>query len=396
MIGMRFWPFRLDKKSLSSPTDEELLIFTGNAPAAGLIGRAEAMTVPAIHTAIALISGSIAAFDVLVERREGDQWHRDDKHPVAKLLADAPNDWQSTHELLRDLIATALTVDKGGLALANKVNGKVMEVIRYEPANFTVDYSTDGRLEPSYRINNSPIDAGDVVHLRGPFNRSPLSLALESATLLKSLEQQARNLMKRGARPGGVIESPKNIGDEGSKKMLGGWKLAMEGPNNAGRTGILWDGATWKQLMLSAVDAQFIETWKFCIIEIARHFRVPPQMLFDFDRATWANAEQAGKEWLASLELWMRPLEAALRRALFSDDERPTWRIRFDRDDFTAVDLVARATAISSLVSSRVLNPNTGRDWLGLPPYAGGEEYANPNTGSNQAGGTTQEPDDAA
>ncbi|MCR5856566.1 phage portal protein [Mesorhizobium sp. J428] len=393
---MRFrWPFlRTETKSLSSPTDEELLIFTGAVPSAGLISRTEAMTVPAIQRAIALISGSIASFDVLVEKLDGATWSRDTDHPTAKLLAGAPNDWQSTHELLRDLIATALTVDRGGIALANRVDGKVVELIRYEPTHTAVDYSTDGRLEPSFKINNSPISADDIVHLRGPFSRCPLSLALESATLLKALETQSRNLMRRGARPGGVISTQKSVGDTGAGKMLAGWRAAHEGPDAAGRTAILWDGATWSQLSLSAVDAQFIETWKFAILEVARHFGVPPQMLFDFDRATWSNAEQAGKEWLASLELWMRPLEASLRRALFSDEDRATYRIRFDRDDFTAVDLTARATAISSLISSRVLNPNEGRDWLGMPPRTGGEVFANPNTGSNQPGTAPPKSDD--
>jgi hypothetical protein len=53
--------------------------------------------------------------------------------------------------------------------------------------------------------------------------------------------------------------------------------------------------------------------------------------------------------------------------------------IRFDRDDLTRADLNTRSTVINSLVSSRVINPNEGRAWLGLQPYAGGEEFANPN-----------------
>ena len=151
------------------------------------------------------------------------------------------------------------------------------------------------------------------------------------------------------------------------------------------------------QVALSSVDSQFLETWKFLILEVARAFRVPPQLLFDFDRATWANAEQAGKEWLASLEFWMAPLEAAMRRALFTEDERRTYRIKFDRDDWSNVDLTARATAIASLISSRTLNPNEGRAWLDLPPRAGGEEYANPHTGASQPGAAApQEPKNAA
>ncbi|MBN8999594.1 MAG: phage portal protein, partial [Rhizobiales bacterium] len=168
---------------------------------------------------------------------------------------------------------------------------------------------------------------------------------------------------------------------------LAGWRTAHEGSDKAGKTAVLWDGSTWKQMTLSSVDAQFLELRKEQVVEIARAFRVPPSMLYEMGRATWANGEQAAKEWLASLELWILPLEAAMRRTLFNPDERADWRVRLDRDDFSAVDLTARATAISSLVSSRVLNPNEGRDWLDMPPRQGGDEYANPNTGSSQPGG---------
>ena len=107
-------------------------------------------------------------------------------------------------------------------------------------------------------------------------------------------------------------------------------------------------------------------------------------------RATWANGEQQGKEFLSyALEGWLQSLEGSMRRALFNSDERRTWRIRFDRDDLTRADLTARSTAISSLIASRVLNPNEAREWLGLGPRKGGEEYANPNTGSSQPGTNT-------
>jgi phage portal protein BeeE len=83
---------------------------------------------------------------------------------------------------------------------------------------------------------------------------------------------------------------------------------------------------------------------------------------------------------------WLRALESAFNRALLTDEERDEYRFSFDVDDTSQADLTARATAISTLITSRVLNPNEARDWLGLPPRDGGDEYANPNTGSNQPG----------
>lgn len=103
-------------------------------------------------------------------------------------------------------------------------------------------------------------------------------------------------------------------------------------------------------------------------------------MIGDLSRATWANLESKHREfWSTTLEPWLLALEAAMRRALLTAEERARYVIRFDRDDFGRADLSARATAINSLIASRVLNPNEGRAWLGLAPRDGGEEYANPN-----------------
>lgn len=392
------WPFTRPApaevvKSLAEPTPQEIEIFTGVPIGSHALGLHQALTVPAVQSAISLISGSIASFDLMVERRDGTAWRLDDKHPVAELLADQPNEWSSTFDLVRDLIATALTNDRGGLAWVNRVDGQPVEIVRYDPGHYQIDYSADGRQEPSYRINNLPVAASDVIHLRGPFSRSPLTLAAEAIGTAKVIETHVANFFKNGARPSGQILSPKPLGDTGVAKMLDGWKRAQQGPGNAGGVPIFWDGTEFKPLAFSSVDAQTLELTKEQTIQIARAFRVPPSMLFEMGRATWANSEQAQKEWLAALELWMQPLEAAMRRALFSADERKSWRIRFDRDDLTAVDLTARATAISSLISSRVLNPNEAREWLGygLSPYAGGEEYANPNTGASQPGTITPE-----
>lgn len=369
----------VEAKSLTNPTDDEMVILTGGV--VGGVSLAVALTVPAVQSAIRIISEAAASLDIAVMRiKEDGTEERDHRHQVARLLHDQPNEWTSTFELVRDLVATALTHDRGGVAFVNRVGDEVREIIRYEPSYVTVDVSADGRQEPSYRIANRPIAASDIIHVRSPFGRSPLALADDAIDTAKIMETHAGNLFRNGARPSGVIEFPKSLGDEGLKKMKAGWKNAHEGPENSGRTAILWDGATFRPITLNSVDSQFLELRGFQILEIARAFRIPPPMLYDLSRATWSNGEQQGKEFLSySLEPWLKVLEGAMRRALFSAEDRPRYRIVFDRDDLTRADLTARATAISSLISAKVLNPNEARSWLDLAPYTGGEEFSNPH-----------------
>ncbi|MBP2611404.1 phage portal protein [Agrobacterium pusense] len=359
-------------------------LWSGMASGTVAISGAQALRVPAVANAVRVISEAAATLDIrIMERREDGTEEEDRNHPIGVLLRGDVNPWSAGFDLIRDLAADALTRDWGGLAYVNRVRGEIREIIRYQPQGISVTFDP-WTGEPTYRINGQIVKTDSVVHVRGPFDKSPLTLAAEAIGAAKVMETHASNFFKNGATPGVVILNKKSLGDEGAKKMIAGWRKAFRQPSDSGKAAVLWDDADIKQLMLNSVDSQFLELRKFQIIEIARAFRVPPSMLFELDRATWSNSEQMGREFLTyTLEPWLRALETALARALLTREERKRYRISFDRDDLTRADLTARATAISSLISAKVLNPNEARGWLDLGPYEGGNEYGNPHINPN-------------
>ncbi|MQW00881.1 phage portal protein [Sinorhizobium medicae] len=374
--------------TLASPDDLMVALWTGAAPGALTLSGPAALKVPAVSAAVRVISEAAASLDVsVVEAVGGGNEEARPDHPVSRLLRGDANPWTSGFELIRDLVADALTRNEGGLAWINWVGGDVREVIRYQASALSVAYDPVTR-EPTYRLNGGVISAQNVVHVRSPFESCPVTLAAKAIGVLAVMETHAGKLFQNGARPAGVIEMQKGLGDEGLKKMKAAWKASHEGAENAGKTAILWDGATFKTLTMNSTDAQFLELRTFQVLEVARAFRVPPSMLFELERATWSNSEQMGREFLTyTLEPWLKTLEGALGRALLTREERKRFRIVFDRDDLTRADLGERASAYSSLISSRVINPNQARKWEGLPPYDGGEEYVNPNISAAKTDG---------
>lgn len=392
---MNIWPFSrkpvpAETKSLGNPTAEEIAVLTGVTGSALSVSVQVALSVPAVASAVRVISEAPAALGARVMRTIDGRETEATDHPASRLVTREPNSWSSAFELIRDLVAYALVYDKGALAFVNRVGSEIREIVLYTPDHFTVEYSTDGRNEPSYRINNQPVPADNVIHVRGPFSRSPINQAADAILAAKDMELHAGSLFRNGARPGGVIEVPGKLGEESLKNMKAAWKAAHEGAANAGKTAILWDGAKFAPMVMNSTDSQFLENRKFQLLEIARAFRVPPSMLFELDRATWSNAQQMGREFLVyCLEPWLKTLEGAMTRGLFSAEERASYRIVFDRDDLTRADLGERASAYSSLIASKIINPNEARHWEGLEPYAGGEEFLNPNITSQpaQAGG---------
>lgn len=370
---MKLWPFAnpFERKSLSDPTDTELAIFgaTFTSP----------LQLTPVANAVRLISEGPATLDINVVKR-GDIPEKVD-HPSLKLLRGEFNPWLSGYEGIRDLTSMACIHDAGGLAVAvRNSEGKAIEIIVYAPGRITVTYAADGSGEPAYSIDGRPLDSRDVIHVRSPFSRSPVNLARGAIDTAAAMETHAKRQFERGARPGAVVEVPKGIGEDAIKRMRSSFGAAYEGTANAGKTAFLYDGVTLKVAQLSSVDAQFLELRRFQTEEIARAFNMSPSMLGDLTKSSYANAEQKHKEFLSySLEPWLCVLESAFNRALLSDDERATLTFRFDRDDLSRVDLATRANAINSLISSEVINPNTGATWIGQPPHTGGETYGNRN-----------------
>lgn len=386
---MRIGPFKLfERKAL---TDEQILEMLGGgvSTSSGVAVSADAaLRVPAVAAAVRTIAEAAASLAVkVVEISDDGTETAIADHPALALLKDDANDWTSGFELIRSLVVDALTRDQGGLGWVNWVNGEPAEIIRYRPGIIAAEYDKDGTGEPSYRINGRPTPAQQIIHVHSTFEKCPLTLCREAIGVALIMERHAGKLFKNGARPSGQIVSSKNLGDEGVKKMLKGFMAAHGGADNAGGTPVFWDGTEFKPISMNSVDAQFQQLRLFQLQEIARAFNIPASLIGDLARATWSNSAEMQRQFLMlCLEPWLKALESAFRRALFTKEDRKRFAVRFDRDDFTNVDLTARATAINSLVSSRVINPNEGRSWLDLPPYDGGDEYANPNTGASQPG----------
>lgn len=367
-------------KSLSSAGSWLELVMGGAPSGTGVaVTAGEALRVPVVANAIQLISEAAASLDVTVKRIEGRAEIDTPDHPILPLLRDEANPWTTGFELIRQLMVDALTLDQGGMAWVSRVDGRVIEIIRFMPGvlNCDADQTTGERV---YRLHNRVIPAQDVIHLLPPLGRAPLTLAREAIGIAMALDQHAAQLFKRGARPSGVLTFLKGMGEEAVKAARAAWRATHEGDDAGGRTAVLYDGATFTPLALTSTDAQFLENRRFQIEEIARCFNIPAPMVGDLSRATWSNSEQKGREFLSyTLEPWLRGLEGALRRALFPAEARARHVIRFDRDDLTRADLATRATVINSLIASQVLNPNEARGWLYLPPRPGGDAFLNPN-----------------
>lgn len=213
------------------------------------------------------------------------------------------------------------------------------------------------RLTRDYVIKGW-LDRGTVSVVYGPSNVGKSFLALDWAHHVAKGITWGKRRVKRG-------------------RVL--YIVAEGGANSDNRVAALDDPEFWVLSCPMVMTGGRSQAWP--LADVVRHLAAvggAPFSLIIFD--TMARVMGARDENTATgIADLVNGLEGALRRALFTDGERPTHVIRFDRDNLTRADLGTRATVINSLIASRTINPDEGRGWIGLPPRAGGDEFLNPN-----------------
>ena len=130
---------------------------------------------------------------------------------------------------------------------------------------------------------------------------------------------------------------------------------------------------------ISPEQAQFLETRKFQINEIARIFRVPPHMVGDLEKSSFSNIEQQSLEFVKyTLEPWLMRWEQSMARRLFSDSEKREYFIRFNVEGLLRGDYASRMNGYAVARQNGWMSANDIRELENLdriPAEEGGDLY---------------------
>jgi len=202
----------------------------------------------------------------------------------------------------------------------------------------------------------------NIFHLAAFQGLSVVTLARETMGLTIAAERYAAKFFAQGQRPIGSIEMKEgSLSDDAYgriRKQIDAWHGGWE---NAHRMLILEEGATWKQIGLSAQDSQFLETRKFQVEEICRWFRVPPHKIAHLERSTNNNIEQQAIEFVSDAILpWAVRWEQAIRRDLILNPDR--FYAKHNLEGLLRGDVKTRFGAYAVGISHGILNPNECRE----------------------------------
>lgn len=169
----------------------------------------------------------------------------------------------------------------------------------------------------------------------------------------------------------GVVKDPKRVRES--------WNAIYQGSANAHRVAVLEEGMSYKPISISPEQAQFLQTRKFQIEEIARIFRVPPHMVGDLDKSSFSNIEQQSLEFVKySLSPWITRWEQSIHRALLLPSEKQRFFVRFNVEGLLRGDYKSRMDGYAVARQNGWMNANDIRELENLdriPAEDGGDLY---------------------
>jgi HK97 family phage portal protein len=344
-----------------------------------------ALRVTAVYACVGVIASTLACLPIHLYRRTKGGKDIASDHPLDGILHDTPNDLMTSYEF-REVMQSHVCLRGNAYARVRRDGaGRVVSIEPLHPDRVTV-YEASGKPFYSFTHRDGHRDvmnSDECLHIRGLgpdgiMGYSPITLAREAIGLAVATEAHGSRFFANGARPSGVIESPGSLKPEQIKELKKAWNEAHSGDQQQS-VGVLYGGLKYNSISISNEDAQFLETRKFSVTDIARVFRVPPHKIADLSNATFSNIEHQAIEFVTDCMLphivrW----EQRINRVLLTPAERKSYFVKISVNALTRGDIKSRYESYRIGREGGWLSPNDIRDLEDQNAIDGGDGYLQP------------------
>jgi HK97 family phage portal protein len=377
------FPAKKEKRS-SGPTTLKapstwLLDILGITADTVVVNNDSAMTHAAVWSCIKVLSETIAALPVHVYKKTDNGREISNSHPVDLLISREPSEYQTSFTF-RESMQTQLCLNGNAYAYIERNGGNQPIALHYLPfGDVTVKKYKKGLI---YNVNGvGALTADEVLHIPaltfdGLLGLSPITAARENIELGLSAQKFGNNFFRNGANLNGYISVPEVLDDESYERMKASWDARYSGTGKNSQTAILEAGSRYERIGIPPEDAQFLETRKFQVNEIARIFRVPPHMIGDLEKSTFSNIEHQGIEFVThTITPWLVRWEQEMNRKLFSRDEKQQYYVKFNTNALLRGDATARANYYRTMWHIGAISQNDIRALEEMNDIEGGGRY---------------------
>ena len=385
--------FRSRDKPQDRTAGSSYTFYMGGSSAGKTVTERSAMQMTAVYSCVRILAEAVAGLPIHVYKyTDSGGKEKAINHPLYHLLHDEPNPEMSSF-VFRETLMTHLLL--WGNAYAQVIrNGKNEVIALYPlmPNKMSVDRDANGQLYYTYyrgadeairdQEHTVTLMPSDVLHIPGLgfdglVGYSPIAMAKNAIGMAIACEEYGAKFFANGAAPGGVLEHPGTIKDP--QRVRESWQSTFGGSGNANKIAVLEEGMKYTPIGISPEQAQFLETRKFQINEIARIFRVPPHMVGDLEKSSFSNIEQQSLEFVKyTLDPWVIHWEQSIMRALLSPEEKASYFVKFNLEGLLRGDYQSRMNGYAIGRQNGWMSANDIRELENLdriPAEEGGDLY---------------------
>lgn len=364
----------------------------GGTSSGKTVTERSAMQMTAVYACVRILSEAIAGLPLHLYRYKPDGGkEKAIDHPLYLILHDEPNPEMSSFVFRETLMTHLLLFGNAYAQVIRNGKGEVIAMYPLMPNRMSVERDENGRLYYQYfktsdeaggRNESVVLRPYDVLHIPGLgfdglVGYSPIAMAKNAIGLSMATEEFGSKFFANGAAPSGVLEHPSTIKDP--QRVREAWQSQFGGSSNSGKIAVLEEGMKYTPISIAPEQAQFLETRKFQINEIARIFRVPPHMLADLEKSSFSNIEQQSLEFVKyTLDPWVIRWEQSIQRTLFTPTEKRQYFVKFNVEGLLRGDYASRMSGYATARQNGWMSANDIRELENMdriPPEEGGDLY---------------------
>ena len=367
--------------------------YMGGSSAGKNVNERSAMQMTAVYSCVRILAEAVAGLPLHLYRyKEDGGKERAIDNNLYHLLHDEPNKEMSSFIFRETLMTHLLLWGNAYAQIIRNGKGEVVALYPLMPNKMQVDRDENGELYYIYTRSSDEaktmegvtvyLTPRDVLHIPGLgfdglVGYSPIAMAKNAIGLAIATEEYGAKFFANGAAPSGVLEHPGTIKDP--SRLRENWNSTFGGSANSGKVAVLEEGMKYTPISISPEQAQFLETRKFQIDEIARIFRVPPHMVGDLEKSSFSNIEQQSLEFVKyTLDPWVIRWEQSLSRALLNEDEKRKYFFKFNLEGLLRGDYESRMSGYAVARQNGWMSTNDIRELENMdkiPAEDGGDLY---------------------
>jgi len=343
--------------------------------------------VAAVHACVQLIAEGQASLPLAPYRQLDDGSKVVDKaHPLYKVLHHKANRIQTAFEFREQFVASCLLTGNGYALKVIDGRGAITDLIPLHPGTVTPEMLTNGRIRYEVRTATGTkfYTQDEILHLRyrstdGFTGLSPITIARNTVGTALAHQEFEGSFYKNGATISAALKHPHKLTAEQLGNLQTSIKDQYSGSSNAFKVLVLEEGMDFQPISMSQQDAQFVESKRLNLEDIARIYKVPPPAIGILHDATYSNITEQSRSLVKhTLRPWMVRIEQAMNAALLSVDGQRTHTIEHNAEGLLRGAIKERYEAYRIAREWGWLSPNEIRTLENMGHIENGDTYRQP------------------